>query len=175
MGIDDKVQGALPEGTIVITDVSQLSLESQELFTHYGWTLGSFQDMYHKALVLGQRFKTHSDGLLMQTKDHKGYELDTNIERVLGEKAETGKDGVTKEKMYEMLAAVAVKYFEILAKQAPVSIDGTTQEEWGLFKPDSLPITKMDKMMFDLLAQGYRHRALTPDEPFHYSTRTAPG
>ncbi len=168
MSLEEK----LPEGTVVITDVSQLSTESQELFQHYKWTLEDFQGRYHSAMVLGQRPKTHSDGLLVQTKDNKGYEFDRNIEGVLGDKAKTGEGGVTPEKMAEMLAAVAVKYFELLAKQAPVSFNGTSKEEWGFF-PLERPITNMDRALFGMLAQGYRHKALTPDQPFQYAGRTA--
>lgn len=167
MSLEEK----LPERTVVITDISQLSTESQELFGHYGWTLKDFQDKYHSAMVLGQRLKKHSDGLLVQTRDNKGYEFDTALERVLGDKAKTGEDGVTPEKMGEMLAAVAVKYFELLAKKAPVSINGIAKEEWGFFPLERM--TNMDKVLFGMLAQGYRHRALSPDQPFQYSARTA--
>ena len=163
--IDDK----LPEDTVVITDISQLSDESQEIFKHYRWTLKDFQSKYNKAMVLGQDLKERG-GILVQTKDHEGYEFDSNIERVLGEKAETPESGVTPELARELLAAVAVKYFELLAKQKPVSINGTANKLWGLFQPDH-PITSMDRRMLDILAQGYRHKALTPDQPFQYAGR----
>lgn len=106
----------------------------------------------------------------MQTKDNKGYEFDRNIEKVLEDKAKTGEDGVTAEKMREMLATIAIKYFELLAKQAPVSVNGTSKEEWGFF-PLERPMTSMDRALFGMLAQGYRHKASNPGQPFHYSAR----
>lgn len=164
------IEDTLPEGTVVIRDISQLALQSQELFKRYGWTLEDFQNRYHEAQVLGQRLKTDAHGLLVPTSDNSGYQVDNDLEQVLKEKARTGESCMTLEKARELFAAVAVQYIELYDKRKPVSINGTARENRGFF-PLKPQMTNIDWRIIDMHAQVYMHEALSPDKPFNYVAR----
>ena len=164
------IEDTLPEGTVIIRDTSQLTLRSQELFKHYGWTLEDFQNRYHEAKVLGQRLKTDADGILVPTSDNRGYQVDDDLEKVLKEKVKTGESGMTPENARELFAAVAVEYIELFDKRKPISINGTARENRGFF-PLKPQMTNFDWNIINMRAQGYMHEALNPDKPFNYVTR----
>ena len=102
-----------PEETVVITDISQLSPESQEIFRYHGWTLEKFQETYHNAIIFSHEPKKNEFPLFAQNADGRGYKFE-DPEVVLKRKAKTGEDGITPEILPQLFGALAVRYLEPL-------------------------------------------------------------
>ena len=153
MSIDDR----LPEGTVVITQISELSPQSQEIIRHFGWTLEDFINMYHKAAVFGRRYERGRDGLLIPNNNGRSYKVEDPT-AVLEDKAKKGENGITHGILPQYMGALAVRYLEPLDKKNNVSIKGTADEAWGFFPH---PKSKMDQKMSELFANGYMNLALS--------------